>query len=308
MAMEILQLRVAPVGQALRQIVRVPELDEVLRRGVLHDPVSLEFELPGSRRVRTRVTSLRVGDGHVIVMNDVTEMRRLETVRRDFVANVSHELRTPISVILANSETLTDGGVEDAAVAARFLSAIHSNAGRLTHLIADLLDLSKIEAGRYPIRSRRMELEPTVLAAFESVQGPSGEKGQTVRTAGTAGVWVVADPAALEQVLLNLLDNAVKYTPAGGQITVGAFPADNAVRVEVRDDGPGVEPWHRNRLFERFYRVDPGRSRELGGTGLGLAIVKHLVETMGGRVGVDAVEPHGSCFWFTVPTELASDD
>jgi two-component system phosphate regulon sensor histidine kinase PhoR len=104
-------------------------------------------------------------------------------------------------------------------------------------------------------------------------------------------------------VLLNLLDNAVKYTPEGGRITVGASPAGNQVRVEVRDDGPGVEPWHRERLFERFYRVDPGRSQELGGTGLGLAIVKHLVESLGGRVGVEANEPQGSLFWFTLPIE-----
>ena len=308
MAMEFLGLRVAPVGKSLREIIRAPELDEVLCRGALDTTVSLEFELPGSRRVLTRVTSLRVGEGKVIVLSDVTEMRRLETIRRDFVANVSHELRTPISVILANSETLADGGVEDPAIASRFLSAIHANALRLTRLIADLLDLSKIEAGRYPIRAQRMELQPALAAVFESVARPSGEKDQTVRAKGTEGVMVVADPAALEQVLMNLLENAVKYTPDGGRITVGARVTGDIVRVEVRDDGPGIEPWHRERLFERFYRVDPGRSRELGGTGLGLAIVKHLVEKMGGHVGVDAVEPHGSCFWFTVPGTPAADE
>jgi len=304
MALETLGLRVAPVGKLLREVVCVPELDELLGEDGPNEPVSLEFDLPGAHTVLTRVTSLRVGGGHVIVMNDVTDMRRLETIRRDFVANVSHELRTPISVILANSETLADGGVNDAKVATRFLSAIHANAGRLTRLIADLLDLSKIEAGRYPMSPRRMELEPALLSAIESVQRPSGKKRQTVQVSGTEGLVVVADPAALEQVLLNLLDNAVKYTPAGGWITVGAATLGDAVRVEVRDDGPGVEPPHRERLFERFYRVDPGRSRELGGTGLGLAIVKHLVETMGGHVGLDAVEPHGSCFWFTLPAGI----
>jgi len=303
MAMQMLGLRIAPVGKLLDEVIRVPELHEVLRRDVLDEPISLEFDLPGARRVRTWVTALRVGEGHVIVMNDVTEMRRLETIRRDFVANVSHELRTPISVILANSETLTGGGVEEA-VAARFLTAIHTNAERLTRLIADLLDLSKIEAGRYPMSPSLMALEPALLAAVESVHRPAGEKDQIVHTVDTDGIEVVADAAALEQVLLNLLENAVKYTPAGGRITLRSVRENDLVRVEVLDDGPGVEPWHRERLFERFYRVDPGRSRELGGTGLGLAIVKHLVETMGGTVGLDGVEPHGSCFWFTLPTEL----
>jgi len=308
MAMEYLGLRVPPLARPLAELIRVPELEQLLSGDAPVGPVSLEFELPVARRMLTRITPIRTGGGHIIVMHDVTEIRRLETIRRDFVANVSHELRTPISVILANSETLTDGGVPDVEQASRFLAAIHSNAERLSRLIADLLDLSKIEAGRYPLALCRMEIEPELRSAIESMHRTARKKKQTIEFAGADARKAVADPAALEHVLLNLLDNAVKYTQEGGRIAVELHSTDEEVRIDVVDDGPGIEPHHRSRLFERFYRVDPGRSRELGGTGLGLAIVKHLVESMGGGVGVEPAAPHGSRFWFTLPTRFHPDD
>jgi two-component system phosphate regulon sensor histidine kinase PhoR len=307
MAMEFLGLRVPPVERPLKEIIRSSELERLLDGDEPVGPISLEFDLPVARRVLTRITPMRATGGHIIVMHDVSEMRRLETIRRDFVANVSHELRTPISVILANSETLADGGVPDTDQAARFLASIHSNAERLSRLIADLLDLSKIEAGRYPLALRPTEIEPELRKAIEAMLGPARMKRQTIESSGGESRTVVADPTALEQVLLNLLDNAVKYTPEGGRIEVRLGTLDDAVRVEVVDDGPGIEPRHCSRLFERFYRVDPGRSRELGGTGLGLAIVKHLVESMGGHVGVEAASPHGSRFWFTLQSAIRSD-
>jgi two-component system phosphate regulon sensor histidine kinase PhoR len=302
-AMQYLGLQSSPAGRPLYEVIRVPELQDVLARPELGEPTSFEFELaaPIPRRLFTRITPLKGGDGFVFVMHDVTEVRRLETMRRDFVANVSHELRTPISVVLANAETLLDGALGDRVQAERFVRAIHSNAERLSLLIGDLLDLSSIEAGRYPLGPRATAVDEVVRSAAETLGPAFRERRHVLEADLPQGLSVLADPAALEQVLINLLDNAVKYTPPGGRIRVVAKTGPHQVRIEVADDGPGIEPRHRERVFERFYRVDPGRSRELGGTGLGLAIVKHLVDAMGGRVGVEPVTPHGSCFWLSLP-------
>jgi two-component system phosphate regulon sensor histidine kinase PhoR len=204
-------------------------------------------------------------------------------------------------VILGSSETLLDGAMADGASARRFLEAIHGNAERLARLIADLLDLSRIEAGRWAMEVRSVAVDAALGRAAEAVAEPARRKGQSIEVARADGLVVAADPEALDQVLLNLLDNAVKYTPAGGRIRLDARRVDGRVRAEVTDDGPGIELRHQERVFERFYRVDPGRSRDMGGTGLGLSIVKHLVEAMGGQVGFEAVEPHGSRFWLTLP-------
>jgi two-component system phosphate regulon sensor histidine kinase PhoR len=303
-AARLLRIEGPPEGRLLLEVVRLPALKELLARAT-HDAetVAAELELPRipTRRVLVRATPLREPAGHVVVLQDVTEMRQLETVRRDFVANVSHELRTPVSVILGSSETLLDGAMADGASARRFLEAIHGNAERLARLIADLLDLSRIEAGRWAMEVRSVAVDAALGRAAEAVAEPARRKGQSIEVARADGLVVAADPEALDQVLLNLLDNAVKYTPAGGRIRLDARRVDGRVRAEVTDDGPGIELRHQERVFERFYRVDPGRSRDMGGTGLGLSIVKHLVEAMGGQVGFEAVEPHGSRFWLTLP-------
>ncbi|MBW2534320.1 MAG: phosphate signaling complex protein PhoU, partial [Deltaproteobacteria bacterium] len=298
-AVTLLGLKEAPFGRTLHETVRAPALHELVERTGLDSSATVELELPldPPRRLLARVTRQRHG-GIVLVFHDLTELRRLETIRKDFVANVSHELRTPVSVILANTETLLDGALDDRAQAEQFLGALRRNAERLSALISDLLALSRIDAGKYELELGPMGLAAVVERAVGAAAQAAQQKDLTLRSElDTTTPQVVADEQALQQVVYNLLDNAVKYTDPGGQITVRARSAADRVRLEVCDDGPGIEPRHRQRVFERFYRVDTGRSREMGGTGLGLSIVKNLVESMRGEVGVEGVEPHGCSFW-----------
>jgi len=292
-----------PIGRPLSELVRAPALQELLVELGSGQPVETELDLPGAsrRRVLAYAAPQQTTGGAILVLRDVTRIRELETIRRDFVANVSHELRTPVSVIRANAETLLDRAPLDSERARGFTEAIFRNAGRLSRIIADLLDLARIEAGEVALDVRRMALEPSVRRAIEGVEEPARSRRLSLDMDVPSNLAATADSEALDQVLLNLLDNAVKYTPEGGHVRVSARAADGCVRVEVSDDGPGIEPRHRQRIFERFFRVDPGRSRALGGTGLGLAIVRHLVESMGGHAGVDPASPHGSVFWFTLP-------
>ncbi|MDP2345101.1 MAG: ATP-binding protein [Deltaproteobacteria bacterium] len=258
------------------------------------------------RRVLVRATPKapsggRPRGGVVLVVHDVTEIRRLETLRRDFVANVSHELRTPCSVILANAETLLSGALDDGARAQKFVEALHRNAEHLARLIADLLELSKIEAGKVTFVRVPLNLCEAATHVVEVIEPRARDKELSVVVDVDVDLQIEGDPKALDQVLINLIDNAVKYTPAGGHVRVSAHRQGNAARLCVEDDGPGVDSKHRARLFERFYRADPGRSRDVGGTGLGLAIVKHLVEAMDGDVGVEEALPHGTRFWVELP-------
>ena len=276
-----------------------PTLHELVAHALAGNPERREFETltDPPRQILAYASPLRNDQGAVVVMHDVTEIRRLERIRRDFVANVSHELRTPVSIIRLNAETLLDGALERPEVARKFLEAQMRNADRLAALVSDLLEISRIEAGTYEIQVDFIRVAPIVLRIVESVQQIAAEKQQriTCEVAQDLSAW--ADPQALEHVLLNLVDNAVKYTPPGGQVQVRVRTEGERVRIEVEDNGPGIEPRHRARIFERFYRVDKGRSREVGGTGLGLAIVKHLAEAMDGTVGVGPASPQGSIFW-----------
>jgi two-component system phosphate regulon sensor histidine kinase PhoR len=235
------------------------------------------------------------------MLEDVSAVRRLETIRRDFVANVSHELRTPVSIIRANAETLLGGARDDPAMAGRLIEGLHRNAERLARILADLLDLSRLEAGQYRIELRALDLRAAAEQAVATLETSASAKQVSIEVAIADGTTARGDAKAVDQVLVNLLDNAVKYSAAGGHVWVDARRAGDRVRVEVRDDGQGIAPHHRARIFERFYRVDPGRSRDMGGTGLGLSIVKHLVESQGGEIGVDANQPTGSVFWFELP-------
>jgi signal transduction histidine kinase len=229
------------------------------------------------------------------------ERDRFETVRQEFVANVSHELRTPVSIIRANTETLLNGAMDDPEDAREFLDALQRNAERLSNLIDDLLDVSKIDSGEYRLEPREVSVEAVTRYTIDTVEKAAEAKRMALDIDLQPGLRVFADEKALGQVLFNLLDNAIKYTPGGGHISVRARGSDGSVRIEVCDDGPGIEPEHRQRIFERFYRVDAGRSREMGGTGLGLSIVKNLIEAMGGQVGLDSNTPHGSIFWLMIP-------
>lgn len=305
-ALELLHLERNPVDRALSEIVRVPAIHRLVDRALAAPagtvPLSeeMEFTGPPARTVKVNASPVRATGGLVLVLHDITELRKLENLRREFVANVSHELRTPVSVIRATAETLSDGALEAGPeVAGGFVDAILRNSERLTRLISDLLDISRIDSGNYHTEIEDVAVHQAIQRATQSIH--DGHDAHRISVLCDAGVMVRADAFALEHVLINLLENAVKYTPVGSHVEVRVRPQDGRVRIEVADDGPGIEARHRSRVFERFYRVDAGRSREKGGTGLGLSIVKNLVQSMSGTVGVHPNEPRGSVFWFELP-------
>lgn len=293
------------IGKPLLDVVRNAELVEILWRA--RDSASAasgEVELAGikPRRLLVQVNPLRGEPGDLLmVLVDVTQLRHLESIRKDFVANASHELRTPVASMQSAAETLR-GAMADPEAAQVFLEIIERNAGRLHQLVEDLLDLSRIES-----REFRLQIEGVDLGAFgeqmaNSYKRLAQNKQIHLEVAGAPrGILALADRRALEQILGNLLDNAVKYCPPGSAVGIRVIPEGDRIRMVVSDTGPGIPPQHLPRLFERFYRVDASRSRELGGTGLGLAIVKHLVEAMDGTVGVESEAGKGSTFSFTLP-------
>ncbi len=238
-----------------------------------------------------------------------SELEKLERVRRDFVINVSHELRTPLASIQGYTETLMDGALDDERNRMRFLAVIKQNAERLASLTSDLLTLSRIEMQRREFQFHTNSVEEILQEAVDTVHPVAARKSVVLRTRiHPDAVAVHCDAEAIHQVLINLLDNAIKYTPDGGEIEVGAYPlsGEGTPRTEfyVRDSGVGIPAEDLSRLFERFYRVDKARSRELGGTGLGLAIVKHLVKAHGGDVRVESEVNKGSTFFFTLSSTV----
>jgi two-component system phosphate regulon sensor histidine kinase PhoR len=305
-ALTLLELEAPPIGRTLLETIRSPELKSLVDRAAREGTVHGELELPGAR---TRAVHARVrsNDGAVIVLVDLTDIRRLEAVRRDFVANVSHELRTPVSVIRAHAELLEMGGLEDPTRAKTFIDALSRHSERLSRLIDELLDLSKLEAGRYPLDIEPVTAQGAVERAIDAVDVAAKEKKIALLPGSIpTDLSISADRRALEQILVNYLENAVKYSQGGGNVRVDVRLQEDEALLLVIDDGPGIERRHRDRIFERFYRIDTGRSRESGGTGLGLAIVKHLAEAMGGSVGVEPNEPKGSIFWVRLPLALSS--
>ncbi|MCX5741749.1 MAG: ATP-binding protein, partial [Proteobacteria bacterium] len=213
----------------------------------------------------------------------------------------SHELRTPVAVIRANAETLIAGAKDDPVMSVKLIDGLHRNAERLARILADLLDLSRLDAGQYRLDLGDVAVGAIAEQALTAVEVPIAAREIAVAVDVPAALAARADSKALDLVLVNLIDNAVKYTQPKGHVWVSARPEGDMVRIEIRDDGPGIAAKHRARVFERFYRADPSRSREAGGTGLGLSIVKHLVESMGGQVGVEPNEPRGSIFWLRLP-------
>lgn len=291
------------LGRPLVELVRDPALHESareLREGaavVSHD-VTLGGR--GGRLLQLNAARLSGADGRafgfVLVLHDVSELRRLEVIRRDFVANVSHELRTPLTAIKGYAETLLGPAGDDRDTARRFLAVIDRHSERLGRLTDDLLTLSDLELGRTPLHVAPVELEPTV----EDVIQILAERAARTDVRLTADVDpttppVLADGDRLRQVLINLIDNAIKFTPAGGRVgvRVAALPS-GIVEVSVQDSGIGIPAQDLPRLTERFFRVDKARSRALGGTGLGLAIVKHLIQAHGGTLDISSAVGHGT--------------
>jgi two-component system phosphate regulon sensor histidine kinase PhoR len=241
-------------------------------------------------------------EGAVLVFHDITELRRLEKVRQDFVANVSHELRTPISSIKGYAETLLEGALDDKDHAKEFVSIIYQDSNRLASLINDLLDLSKIELGKMKIDFVPVDINPIIDRCLGVLKKTISEKSLSISTEIPSDLpKILADDKRIAQVVLNLLDNAVKYTPNGGAIKIVACPAEKYVQVDVSDTGPGIPEEDLPRIFERFYRVDKSHSRELGGTGLGLSIARHIVLVHQGQIFVHSKMNKGSTFSFTIP-------
>jgi len=298
-------------GRRIQEVVRKADLQRFVARALANrEPVEGDIVLhdaEGERYLQAHGTVLRGAQGQeigaLVVLNDVTRLRRLENLRRDFVANVSHELKTPITAIKGFVETLLDGAAEDPDNARRFLQIITRQADRLNAIIDDLLDLSRIEqeAERGGIPLTPGAIRPVLDAAVQACALSAREKSLQIVLHCAAELTAPINAPLLEQAVLNLLTNAIKYSEAQGRVAVDAAQLGDKVMIKVRDWGCGIAPEHLPRLFERFYRVDKARSRKQGGTGLGLAIVKHIVQNHGGEVVVHSVPGEGSTFTLILP-------
>ncbi len=288
------------VGKTVLEVVRHTELKELLDQGRRSlEPVTREIEF-GSlqpRRLLVRAAQLPGEQGGLLaVFVDVTEVRRLENLRREFVANVSHELRTPVTAVRSAAETLQNAAAGDPVAARAFIGIIERNAERLHDLVEDLLDLSRIESRGLKLNIEALEVDRVYDQVLSLFSERAAKRGTVLENEADEELpRVLADRRALEHVLTNLVDNAVKYCP-NSTIRLRAIAHEDSVELLVEDNGPGIEQRHLPRLFERFYRVDAGRSREVGGTGLGLSIVKHMVEAMGGSVHVESAPNVGTKF------------
>lgn len=310
------------VGRLVLELIRSPQFQEAVDatlasanrfRGEITLP-SRENPARSHPRILAIHGSLLPGEapaGAVLVFHDVTDLRRLERLRQDFVANVSHELKTPLAAIKAYTETLLDSALHDEEVNVRFLHRIEEQAERLNQLILDLLRIARLESGEEVFHHEPLVLVEALEACAESHQSRAESKGLTL-TLELAPIEpttrVIADEEAFHQIFDNLIDNAIKYTPAGGTIRVlGALQvAEAAVEITVADSGIGIPRDDLPRVFERFYRVDKARSRELGGTGLGLAIVKHVVGSIGGQITVESRLGEGTRFRVKLPQATAT--
>jgi two-component system phosphate regulon sensor histidine kinase PhoR len=307
-------LQIAPEtapGRKLWQLLRHRQLNEAVECILAADePVrselawhSHEGRVLDLHGVRLPGTPLR---GAVLVFHDVTHLRKLERVRQDFVANVSHELKTPLATIQATVETLLDGAINDPDHNLRFLESIRESAERLHHLVLDLLTLARIESGEATIELQPIAVQPAIEACMGRLEQRAAAKQITLEHAPTAeSIMVTADEEAIADILDNLVDNAVKYTPAGGRVSLRWWSEGKEAVVQLQDTGIGIPEKDLPRIFERFYRVDKARSRELGGTGLGLSIVKHLVQALGGSI--TAVSQIGTGSTFTLRLPLAEN-
>ncbi len=295
-------------GRPLIDITRHPALHSAFKTIIASKCEQIDeitIDAKGEKSILTHWVPLLDGDrlqGVVAVFHDISNIKRLEKIRRDFVANVSHELRTPVSVIKGYAETLLSGALAgDPERAIRFVEIIHSHSERLTNLIGDLLTLSELESGDVSLELSRLNIEGPVRHAMMLLEQKAADKGITIDSSEIKEVPpVLGDRGRVEQVLINLLDNAIKYTPENGAITVKAADEGKMLKISVTDTGLGIPPKDLPRIFERFYRVDEARSREQGGTGLGLSIVKHIVQAHGGTLSVASTVGKGSTFSFTL--------
>lgn len=293
----------------LAHLIRHYQFVELWRRSVeLSAPQTITAEVPQSKRIlRASVFPLRAPlAGHALLLfEDVTELRRLETVRKDFVSNVSHELRTPLTSLKALTESLRAGALEEPEMARRFLGHIETEVDALTELVSELLELARTESKEVQLRLESVDPCSLLAAAAGRLRLPAERAGLTLASECPPGLPLVqADPPRIEQVLVNLIHNAIKFTPSGGSILVSAAQKAGSVEFSILDTGIGIAPEDQQRIFERFYKTDPSRNRS--GTGLGLAIARHVVEAHGGLISVESREGQGSRFFFTLSSASAS--
>ena len=298
------------IGRRIWEMTRVLAISEVLAEArEATGEISRETTVTeGSREqvLQLRAAPLKAPDGEpagaVVMLHDITDRRRLEETRKDFVANVSHELKTPLTAIAVLVETLLEGQDLDTSTRQRFLAKIRDQGSRLTAMVRDLLDLSRIESGEILAQFEPLDLRSTIRNAMSGLQTEAERRGVQVEASlPDHPLIMTGDQRALGNMLTNLLENAIRYTPAGGSVQVRAALDDGQLVIELQDDGIGIEERHHERLFERFYRADEGRSREVGGTGLGLSIVKHVVVAHHGHVSLRSAPGEGSTFRVTLP-------
>jgi two-component system phosphate regulon sensor histidine kinase PhoR len=303
---------VSATGHSIEEAIRNVDIQRFMRYTLMssaptEEDITLSAEQPVSLRARGTYLTDHQGNksGAVIVLSDTTRMQRLENIRRDFVANVSHELRTPITSIKGFVETLLDGAINEPEQAERFLKIIAGHTDRLMAIIEDLLSLSRLEEDgqKRMIAREHLKIRPVLESAVELSGPKAGDKKIKIEIDCDDDLEALINPTLLEQAVLNLVDNAIKYSSAESTIQISAREVENEVIIAVKDSGCGIEKSHLSRIFERFYVVDKARTRKLGGTGLGLAIVKHITNLHGGSVTVESSPGQGSTFTIHLPAK-----
>lgn len=296
-------------NKRLSEVIRDLSLHEAFRQALEEEKTSdVELALVGTdKKYDVRVAPFQFDEkrGAIGIFYDISEIERLQNIRQEFLSNISHELRTPLTSILAFVETLEDGAIDDEENNLRFLGVIRRNAERMRHLLNDILELSAIESGKIEIEPKNINLTRVIEEVFTNLSAKGDEKNVKLLCKVPENTSVFADAMRLEQMLTNLIDNAVKFNREGGSVTVEYSSNETTDIISVIDTGEGISGEHLKRLFERFYRADRARSREIGGTGLGLAIVKHLARLHGGEISVSSTPGKGSTFSIELPKKSA---
>ena len=283
----------------------IPALNYLFKRVKSKKRADIEFEIEINRRttkwVLGSMNQSKTTGQFILVLHDITQLRQLNSMRRDFISNLSHELRTPVSVIRANSETLLDGALEDKKEAKIFSKAILHNAERLTSMVSDLIDLSRIDYGDLKLNIVEVNLDNFIKSFIDSMKSVMKKKDIYIEYQPRHKKNIMADVQALERVMNNLIDNAFKYSPKGSVIEISTITDNNHIKINVADEGTGISEIDQEYIFDRFYRTASARASENKGSGLGLAIVKNLINSLNGEVGVSNRPEGGSIFWFTLP-------
>ena len=293
------------IGKKIEEL-NIKPLDNLFRRSKKKKRADIEFEIElndrSTRWVLATINKSKSTNEFIMVVHDITQLRSLDSMRRDFISNLSHELRTPVSVIRANSETLIDVALEDKKQAKVFAKAILHNSERLSDMVSSLLDLTRIEYGELKLNFKKIDLNEFINNFIISISSLAKKKDINIKFQSNHKGDIYADPQAIERIMNNLIDNAIKYSEKGSEILViTKNDSDSFIKVMIEDRGSGISDEDQDFIFSRFYRTASARATDNQGSGLGLAIVKHLVNSLNGEVGIDSVPEKGSVFWFTVP-------